>query len=903
MRILEIHIDGFGALGGRSFKNLQPGINLLYGPNEAGKTTLLEFIRRILFGFPSKKAGKINYYAPMNGGARGGRLICQLANGETAVIRRVDGPSGGKVWATVGGEEQEGQPAVDALLGHASEEIYKNIYAFSIAELQDFGTLNGEQIKSRIYGAGLGLGGVSLAGLEKGLQEFCDDIFKSPRKGSKHKMGDLLNEIREEEIKIRQVQEALGQFDELSTRLEQLDRDRESLESRIREAEERRSALKTQEDLYPVYLELADAESHLARLEEITGFPENGFEVFSRRRREIEQAKRRLDEEAETLEKWKSGRDNIQLNAALLEREADIAVLREQTGKVSSAIQDSIGVRQDRELLDGQIETEIQRIGKNWSEDAVLKFELTEAERSHIQKFRKDLEAACDSVRSARSKLELRQEQMAGEASARPDIPMRLQTASMGLSAVGLIGAVWSAFLLNAPLALLFAAVLVFGVVLYRWSSRRKEEPPGKDPLEAVLEERLEKAKKEEDRLFEEWRGWLAERNLDPLLTPLEADRIIDLIHQVKTTISQRAGLDKRLDRMRETEESAKDAIGKIMPALPGISRPNDPCAAIGLIGHCFDEARTNREKQFNLDAQINELERKIQKLAAGLEKERNALSGLVRSAGARDEDDFARRHNLLEQRRSLEKILDEKRNFIQNRVGVGEGYDRFLEVLRSSSPERRGHELRQISAELEGFHKNKDDMNQVIGETRNKIASLSSNEELLVRQSELEIKKRQLEVCAGEWAARKTALALLSLGKRKYERERQPAVIKAAEDIFSRITENKYRGIYKPIDSDEIRISANGAEKSLGVVEMSRGTREQLYLAMRFGLVQEYEARSEPLPVVMDDIFVNFDDERLARAIGTLENFARTRQVIVFSCHRRQMETYRELGAHEVFF
>ena len=55
---------------------------------------------------------------------------------------------------------------------------------------------------------------------------------------------------------------------------------------------------------------------------------------------------------------------------------------------------------------------------------------------------------------------------------------------------------------------------------------------------------------------------------------------------------------------------------------------------------------------------------------------------------------------------------------------------------------------------------------------------------------------------------------------------------------------------------------------------ELSRGTAEQLYLALRFGLIEEFARHAEPLPVVMDDILVNFDEARTERA-GTRQRLA----------------------------
>ncbi|MCH8070051.1 MAG: AAA family ATPase, partial [Candidatus Marinimicrobia bacterium] len=61
MQIREIHIDGFGIFSNTHITGMIQGINVIYGPNEFGKTTLLEFIRRILFVFPWSSASTNPY--------------------------------------------------------------------------------------------------------------------------------------------------------------------------------------------------------------------------------------------------------------------------------------------------------------------------------------------------------------------------------------------------------------------------------------------------------------------------------------------------------------------------------------------------------------------------------------------------------------------------------------------------------------------------------------------------------------------------------------------------------------------------------------------------------------------------------------------------------------------------
>ncbi|MEM6690981.1 MAG: AAA family ATPase, partial [Planctomycetota bacterium] len=80
MKIRDIEIDGFGVWTGLSVDSLPQEMTLFYGPNEAGKTTLMQFIRAMLYGFSTERREK--YLPPIHGGTPGGAM-------------RVTGPGGG----------------------------------------------------------------------------------------------------------------------------------------------------------------------------------------------------------------------------------------------------------------------------------------------------------------------------------------------------------------------------------------------------------------------------------------------------------------------------------------------------------------------------------------------------------------------------------------------------------------------------------------------------------------------------------------------------------------------------------------------------------------------------------------------------------------------------------------
>ena len=78
----------------------------------------------------------------------------------------------------------------------------------------------------------------------------------------------------------------------------------------------------------------------------------------------------------------------------------------------------------------------------------------------------------------------------------------------------------------------------------------------------------------------------------------------------------------------------------------------------------------------------------------------------------------------------------------------------------------------------------------------------------------------------------------------------------------------------------------------------MSRGTREQLYLSLRFGLIREFVERTERLPVVVDEVLVNFDPKRAGRAARAFAELANTNQLLVYTCHPETVALFTDVAS-----
>ena len=150
MRLRGWHVEGFGLLRDFQVGDLSGGLTIVFGPNEAGKTSLLAFIRGVLFGYPGRRQ-KERHYPPLRGGRHGGRLFVESGQ-STWTVERFASPAHLSITQSNGslGSDED----LRRLLGGVDGDLYRNVFAFSLAELQELKSLEVEGVRERIFAAG-----------------------------------------------------------------------------------------------------------------------------------------------------------------------------------------------------------------------------------------------------------------------------------------------------------------------------------------------------------------------------------------------------------------------------------------------------------------------------------------------------------------------------------------------------------------------------------------------------------------------------------------------------------------------------------------------------------------------------------------------------------------------------
>jgi hypothetical protein len=149
------------------------------------------------------------------------------------------------------------------------------------------------------------------------------------------------------------------------------------------------------------------------------------------------------------------------------------------------------------------------------------------------------------------------------------------------------------------------------------------------------------------------------------------------------------------------------------------------------------------------------------------------------------------------------------------------------------------------------------------------------------------------LELARQEYTRHLIAYRTLDAALSLWEAQKQPQVYETAEMLLRLMTDDRWVKLSLKLEGVLEVTRADGA--TFTPRELSLGTRQQVYLSLRMALLWQSEEGAH-LPLVADDILVNFDDERRKGAARAFNLLAQRRQVIMMTCHTEVVEAFREL-------
>lgn len=328
MKITDIRIDGFGVWNTMSADGLSEEVTLFYGPNEAGKTTLMQFVRAVLYGF-SEERRKL-YLPPVFGGPPGGMLRVQNHGGEYTIERGLEEDDKTVVGrAIVVGENgsRQGQHLLNVLLSGIDESIFQNVFAVGIRELQELATLNDTQASEQLYNLASGVDRVSLVEVMRHLESERTRIWAD--EGEESELAELLQRRQQLGSEIDLLEQQTRRWADLAHQQRSLVTEIGELEQRIAQFEFDARTVEISIQVRDKWQKRADLNRKLERIGHVDPLPEGCVE-------RLDEMNATIDQKREDLKPLKTRRLELRrelaaqpINKALWEQSCRIEAMCE----------------------------------------------------------------------------------------------------------------------------------------------------------------------------------------------------------------------------------------------------------------------------------------------------------------------------------------------------------------------------------------------------------------------------------------------------------------------------------------------------------------------------------------------------------------------------------------------
>jgi uncharacterized protein YhaN len=1000
MRITRLDMDNFGPFNGKQVDGFSPGLTIVHGENEAGKSALRAFMRVVLFGFPRRRTEDHDdyYYEPALPGGAAGSVHIADSSGDPYVIHRAEGVRGGPV--TISGTRDGGEDLLRELIGGVDDAFYQNVFSISLTQLQSFEDLGRGEITERIYSAGLGIGNISLREVAKRLDDRLSRFQRTAStRSSAGSLFDLERDLRAARVELEDRRRDLAGYDRLSDELRGLDRSATDLEQQLKDLRTNVSRTQRLLELRDPWLTSRRLQDDILKLPATNAVPIDGVDRLHAREQDSRAIESRIfegdrrDRERERLV------SELPVVEAFALRENDVRTATSRIGYYQEAVQDLPKREAEAAEIESGVVRDLAGIGPDWTTDRVSNFNDAAGTIAHIQSVAdataeagraasqaaSDLTDAAETVQHSDEALGLAK----GQLQAAPEPPSETQedlerrrdrldtlegalaelessrsqpgisgnplpvsgSLPLGiiLAVAGILGIVWAIVSSELTGAVIGVVTVVAGIILAGMARKRPEAVAGAgagaDRSQPDIAEEVASIARELDlssplsaRAVVEMRnavGRQIDRKRESTIqnnnvanatanaaTARERhDRIVETVKRSKTDqdgaetawsdLLHQLGLHAHFERVDAL--SAVNELGLIAGRTRQVAELRQRVSAMGsnnaetdvLLASIFSDAGMESPTPGSGLTALRELERRWEEhveavgqrqtlnresadwkdekddLSDSLNKAKEAISGLLNGAGCETAEQFRELAVQLETRRRLENELDAIKRSAPDLFGTHSS--EIDTALESAEPERLQAELQALQEKVTQTSEERDAAVGQAGEVKAALKQLETEAEVARLHSRIDELTEQLREDARQWSVLTVARSLLDQTREEFQEQRQPSLLLAASDYFNRMTLGRYASVRAVIGEERFE-AVTGDGVPVPPEHLSRGAAEQLWLSIRFALVDEYGSGSQ-LPVVLDDLLVNFDPQRARAACTAISALSERRQVIFLTC------------------
>lgn len=939
LKIESIEIYGYGKWVDHKIDHIT-NLQLFYGENEAGKTTIMSFIHSILFGFPSKLSSELRY-EPKSSSQYGGRLFLTGTQYGDVQIERVRGKANGNVTVTFANGETGGEEWLEKILSGLDKTTYQALFSFNLAGLQKVQQLNREKLNRYFLSVGT-IGNEQLLKVADKLQIEASKLFKP--NGRVTVINKKMAEVETKRKQLKVAKEKNSQYMDWLLEKDNLEKELVSLREQRTHYEDKVIKLNQLEANWVLFSEMQDIQ-HQIEKERLVELPKDGLYQMNHYNQEINQLKLTINQQQEKMNYLNDKTEETRLLKVFNEHRDEIIQLIDQLEDIQAILQETVFVKETLLSTQVQLSREKQRLGLLEQENipAVMTVDCrNKVNELQDKKNQIDLELAQlteriaflnfqqESLGDQLDKLEKRlwdnqtyqevENQLEkSNLNQRADtkVAKKIKKAPSKGTVISLLGGLLISFLgqyLSNEIGWVLM-IVGFGSIAYSlWSIVKNNKTTNK--REEIKESTYSFEEYiQQTEIRKQWREKLAE--IDQVILELnekqdqseeaksqkvewekefrlfkqkygypshylinELIQETDMFEGIREKTVNRNEIQEHLISMERKIVSWKEKINYLEPIIFVDWTNNEQL--VEAIKHFFKEATADEEKIKDFTKQQQEIDQRIEQLIRQQKEYEQKRLRLLHSVKVKTEDEFRKKY-------VLDEELSRKRarlNLLELQVGE---YSALLETYRDKAALLES--IQEIKIKLQNLKKTiEDKLNKKIAiEVSLKNLEVGGEySELLQEYANL---KSETQILVDEWATYKIAAELIERTLTEARKDRFPATIRDTTYFFTILTKGNYQKVF--LKDQTITVQRKDGTL-FEAFELSQATAEQLYVALRFSFVKNASDLIQ-LPLLVDDGFVNFDKQRKNEMYQLLQKISEDMQVFYFTFDESVTDVFRK--------
>ncbi|MCG6910508.1 MAG: AAA family ATPase [Deltaproteobacteria bacterium] len=401
-----------------------------------------------------------------------------------------------------------------------------------------------------------------------------------------------------------------------------------------------------------------------------------------------------------------------------------------------------------------------------------------------------------------------------------------------------------------------------------------------------------------------EWVQAIAGLGLEPDTHPARATEVFEQLLAFFDKFDRSEELHRRIYGIDQVSEQFRLKV-KTFAAGIGFKADDQEAASVAAqLNRELTRAREARAGLEKIQAQEKETTAEVENAGLTIRSVEEQLATLRKQASAKTDDALEAAWDRSRTMRDLNQRLETvERELTRN--GDGLSIQDLENEAVALDADAVGDDLDRVSEELKVLQATRDRLRDQRQTVQTEMQAIDGSDTAAVASEEAE--QHLAAMASGIEQYLRLQIAALILEQRidAYRRKNQAPVLARAGELFARLTLGSFANLRDELTESGVPIllGVRPDDAEVAVDQMSDGTRDQLYLALRLATLEQYLRKGEPMPFVVDDILIGFDDNRTKVCLEIFAELSDITQVLVFTHHRRVVELAERLEAQAGIF